>query len=76
MFSQHLGVCGGVNCVGRVTSCMAVCVNSLQKHRLCLGASNNRHVDRLENPLPKQKESTLTNISEKVKGQQERRRRS
>lgn len=50
----------GVNCVGRMTSCIAVCVNSKQKHGLCMGASNNRGTDRLENPLHKQNKSALT----------------
>lgn len=61
-------MCVGVNCVGRMTSCIAVCVNSIQKHRLCKGASNNRCTDRLENPLHKQNKSALTTSLGKQRG--------
>lgn len=61
-------MCVGVNCVGRVTSCIAVCVNSTQKHRLCMGVSNNRDMDRLENPLPRKKKSALTTSQSKQRG--------
>lgn len=61
-------VCGGVNCVGRVTSFRAVCVNSIQKQRLSMGASNNRSMDRLENPLHKQNKSALTTSLSKHRG--------
>lgn len=54
--------------MGRVTSCIAVCVNSTQKHRLCMGISNNRDMDRLENPLPRKKKSALTTSQSKQRG--------
>lgn len=54
--------------MGRVTSYIAVCVNSIQKHRLCMEASNNRGMDRLKNPLHKQNKSVLTTSLGKQRG--------
>jgi len=54
--------------VGRVNICITVCVNSIQKHRLCLEASNNRDMDRWEIPLPKQNKSALTTSLSKQRG--------
>lgn len=58
--------------MGRMTSFMVVCVNSTQKHGLSLGTSNNRVMDRLENPLPRQNESALTTSLSKQTGSSRR----
>lgn len=53
-------MCAGVNCVGRMTNFIAVCVNSMQNRRLCIEVSINRGMDRLENPLHKHNKSAVT----------------
>ena len=64
--------------MGRVISCITVCVNSVQKHRICMGATNNRDMDRLENSLHKQNGSVLTTSLSKQRGSggEKRRRKS
>ncbi len=64
-------MCVWVNCVGRITHCIVGCcavVNSIQKYRLCMGASIIRDTDRLENLLHKQNKSALTTSLGKQRG--------